>query len=294
MRIHHLNCATMCPYGGQLMGRPQPGFGPARVTCHCLLIETEQGLVLVDTGLGMADITDPRPRLSAFFLALMRPRLDAAETALSQVTRRGFKASDVRHIILTHLDFDHAGGLGDFHHATVHVLSDEVHAARMRDGTIARGRYRPLQWTPEPSWQTYSPDGEPWFGFRSVRDLVGLPPEILLIPLPGHTLGHTGVAVQGPSGWLLHAGDAYFYRGEMDPEHPTCPAGLRAYQTMMEVDREARLANQARLRELVRTHGDEVKVTCSHDAVEFDAWVARSVQELEPKIRLVHDSTQAP
>lgn len=294
MRIHHLNCATMCPYGGQLMGRPQPGLGPARMTCHCLMIETDQGLVLVDTGLGMADITDPRPRLSGFFLAMMRPRLDAGETALSQVTRRGFKASDVRHIVITHLDFDHAGGLGDFPHATVHVLGDEVHAARMREGTIARGRYRPLQWTPEPSWQTYSPDGERWFGFRSVRDLVGLPPEILLIPLPGHTLGHAGVAVQGPSGWMLHAGDAYFYRGEMDPDHPTCPAGLRAYQAMMEVDREARLANQARLRELVRTHGDEVKVLCSHDAVEFDAWVARSVQELEPKIRLVHDSTQAP
>lgn len=294
MRIHHLNCATFCPYGGQLMGRPQPGLGPARMTCHCLLIETEQGLVLVDTGLGTADVTDPRPRLSGFFVAMMRPRLDLAETALRQVMRRGFSPGDVRHIVVTHLDFDHVGGLGDFPQATVHVLGEEIAAARRRDGgKTGRGRYRPQQWTPEPSWQTYSPDGEPWFGFRSVRDLVGLPPEILMIPLPGHTYGHTGVAVRGADGWILHAGDAYFYRGEMDPDNPTCPAGLRAYQRMMEVDREARLANQQRLRDLVRVHGDEVKVLCSHDAVEFDAWVARSVREQqEPRIRLVHDSSQ--
>lgn len=292
MRIHHLNCATMCPYGGSLMGRPEPGLGPARLTCHCLLIEADQGLVLVDTGLGTADITDPRPRLSGFFLGVMRPRLDPAETALRQVTRRGFSPADVRHIVVTHLDFDHVGGLGDFPHATVHVLGEEVASARRRDSIIARGRYRPQQWTPEPSWQTYSPDGEPWFGFRSVRDLVGLPPEVLMIPLPGHTFGHCGVAVRAADRWILHAGDAYFYRGEMDPDDPTCPAGLRAYQAMMEVDRAARLANQARLRELVRLHSDEVEVLCSHDPVEFDAWVARSAREQEPRIRLVHDSTQ--
>src|SRR3546814_2886084 len=58
--------------------------------------------------------------------------------------------------------------------------------------------------------------GERWFGFEAVRDLDGLPPEILLVPLPGHTWGHSGVAVQEDGGgWLLHAGDAYFYRGEV-------------------------------------------------------------------------------
>jgi glyoxylase-like metal-dependent hydrolase (beta-lactamase superfamily II) len=36
-----------------------------------------------------------------------------------QVQRLGFDPRDVRHIVLTHLDFDHAGGLDDFPHATV-------------------------------------------------------------------------------------------------------------------------------------------------------------------------------
>ena len=37
----------------------------------------------------------------------------------------------------------------------------------------------------------------------------------------------------------------------------------------MEVDRAARLANQTRLRTLARAHGDEVRIFCAHDAVEF-------------------------
>ena len=40
---------------------------------HCLLIETEAGLVLVDTGLGTRDVADPRSRLSTFFLLLGQP-----------------------------------------------------------------------------------------------------------------------------------------------------------------------------------------------------------------------------
>src|SRR5438552_1900579 len=81
--------------------------------------------------------------------------------------------------------------------------------------------------------------------------LAGLPPELLLVPLSGHTRGHAAVAVREDSGrWLLHAGDAYFYRDETDPENPRCTPGLRVFQRMAEMDRAQRLANQQRLREL--------------------------------------------
>lgn len=288
MRIHHLNCATMCPPGGHLMGGPRPGLGPARLTCHCLLIETEQGLVLVDTGLGLHDVAAPVPRLSRVFVALMRPRLDPEETAVRQIERLGLSPRDVRHIVLTHLDFDHAGGLDDFPGATVHVLAAEVGAARDRHTLVERGRYRPPQWSAEVAWQTYeAAAGEPWFGFGCVRGLVGLPPEILLVPLPGHTRGHCGVAIRRPAGWLLHAGDAYFFRGEVDPIAPSCPVGLRLYQAVLADDRAARAANLRRLRALVRSHGDEVALTCSHDPVEFEAWVALSLRERRSHVRLV-------
>ena len=272
MRIHHLNCGTMCPYGGQLMGRPEPGLGPAPLACHCLLLETDRGLVLVDTGLGLRDCEAPVPRLSKFFMALLRPRLDPAETAVRQIQRLGFDPRDVRDIVLTHLDFDHAGGLCDFPEARVHLLGAELDGARKRSTPIDRRRYRPPQWPPQAHWQPYSAGGEPWFGFDAVRDLAGLPPEILLVPLVGHTLGHSGIAIDTGAGWLLHAGDAYFFRDEMDPDNPRCPAGLRMYQTMMQVDAKARHANQARLRQLARAHKGQVRIHCAHDPVEFAAW----------------------
>lgn len=56
----------------------------------------------------------------------------------------------------------------------------------------------------------------------------------------------------------------------MDVERPRCTPGLRFYQTMMEKDRGARLANQRRLRELKRAHGDQVSILCAHDVREFE------------------------
>lgn len=273
MRIHHLSCGTMCPWGGNLMFEPETDPKLRRLVCHCLLIETERhGLVLVDTGLGMGDMRRARQRLSKFFLLANRIQLNDEDTALHQLQARGFKASDVRHIVLTHLDFDHAGGIEDFPQATVHVLGLELNAARnARKGFVARNRYRPLQWNDGVHWQEHSVQGEAWMGFECVHDLAGLSPEILMVPLAGHTWGHCGIAIQRGDRWMLHAGDAYFYRGEMNLSHPHCPPGLRAYQRMMEVDRAARLNNQERLRNLIRRHGDSVEVFCAHDPAEFAA-----------------------
>jgi hypothetical protein len=62
----------------------------------------------------------------------------------------------------------------------------------------------------------------------------------------------------------------------MDPDGYHCPAGLRYYQLQMEVDRTLRLANQARLRALVKNHGGDVRVFSAHDPVEFEQYAARS------------------
>jgi glyoxylase-like metal-dependent hydrolase (beta-lactamase superfamily II) len=236
----------MCPLGGMLFDGVSRGL-TARLICHCLLLETESGLVLVDTGIGLRDCERP-DRLSLFFRLFNNIQLEPRYTALHAVKRLGFRAEDVRHIVLTHLDFDHAGGVEDFPEATVHVLDDEVVAASRRAGFIGTRRYRPQQWDEVVQWQRYPANGERWMGFEAVRGLAGLPPEILLVPLPGHTSGHAGIAVQQPDGWLLDAGDAYFYRGEVGSPRRRCTPGLRFYQTMMEVDRSARMQNQDRLR----------------------------------------------
>ena len=274
MRVHHLNCGCMCPVGGALFD----GFsrGPtARLICHCLLVETEQGLVLVDTGFGSRDVEQTYPRLSPFFVNLNRIQLEHRYTALEQVLELGFQPRDVRHIVLSHLDFDHAGGLEDFPEATVHLMSDEAHAARNRSGFIGRNRYRPEQWDGVKKWRHYVPKGEPWFGFEAVRQLDGLPPEILMVPLPGHTPGHAGIAVDTPEGWLFNAADTYFYRHEIGQPERHAPLAARAYQRMMAVDHDLHLHNQARVRELSLDEDAGVRIFCSHDAVEFAALAGR-------------------
>lgn len=274
MRIHHLNCGTCCPWGGRLFDGISRSLVHGHIVCHCLLIETDVGLVLVDTGMGHRQVE--RHRLSRFFRFLNQPQLLEAETALAHVQRLGFRAADVRHILVTHLDFDHAGGLEDFPNATVHLLAREKEVADQQRGGAFVGsrRYRPGQWDEVTKWALYPMGrGERWMGFDSVRDLEGLPPEILLVPLPGHTWGHSGVAIDTGNGWLFHAGDAYFYHGEVRGEERECPPGMRFYQRMMDVDRKARKTNQQRLRQLSLEREGEIDLFCAHDRTEFRRFV---------------------
>ncbi len=89
-----------------------------------------------------------------------------------------------------------------------------------------------------------------------------------MVPLRGHTRGHAGVAIDCGHGWLLHAGDAYFYHGEMD-QPPQCTSGLSLFQRVMAVDNAQRVLNQSRLRELIKSSGDDVRVFSAHDSCEL-------------------------
>jgi glyoxylase-like metal-dependent hydrolase (beta-lactamase superfamily II) len=243
----------------------------AHLVCHCLLVETNRGWVLVDTSFGTRDIQSPYSPLSPFFIHFNGIQFDKKYTAVDRIQQLGFSPRDVCHIVLTHLDFDHTGGLEDFPEATVHVMQAQMDGAQHARGFIGRGRYRAQQWDEVKNWKFYAPGGEAWFGFEAVRDLEGLPPEILMMPLAGHTRGHAGIAIDTPQGWLLHAGDAYFYRDEMDAK-ARCTPGLRFYQWMMEVDRTTRLFNQNRLWALSIDRANNVRLFCSHDAVELKAF----------------------
>lgn len=272
MRVHHLNCISTCPAGGALVDGKSGLSWRGRLACHCLLLEMRSALVLVDTGFGLNDVKNPWGRLSKLFLALVRPELREEMTAIRQIERLGFDPKDVRHIVLTHLDCDRAGGLDDFPGATVHLMADEQAAAFARRTRLDKMRYRPQQWSTAANWEIYdADDGDTWMGFDAVRELDGLTGEVALVPLKGHTLGHAGVAVRRDDRWLLQTGDAYVYAAEMSPTSPWCTPGLSLYQRMMEQDRPARLANQDRLRALKRDHGDDVTVFCSHDVSEFEA-----------------------
>jgi glyoxylase-like metal-dependent hydrolase (beta-lactamase superfamily II) len=266
--IHHLNCGTMCPRGARLFSGEGGLLAAARMVCHCLLIEGTEGLVLVDTGFGVDD-TRRRQQLGRPFNTLVRPRLQAAETATAQLEALGFAPGDVRHIVTTHLDLDHAGGLPDFPDAEVHLLGRELQAA-MHPGWRERPRYVAAHWAHGPRWVQHESGGEQWLGFESVRILPGSDAEILLVPLIGHTRGHTGVAIKRPEGWLLHCGDSFFHHGDIEtPRH--CPAGITLYSGLMAANDTARRQNRERLRELAAREAGEVELICSHDPMYLDA-----------------------
>ncbi|QWF81743.1 MBL fold metallo-hydrolase [Amycolatopsis sp. CA-230715] len=269
MRVHHLNLGTLRPLGGRLIDGQGGYLHRAELVCHALLIETGSGLVLVDTGFGHRAITRPRDWLGSGFIALTGARPRGEETALAQVKALGFAPEDVRDIVLTHLDLDHAGGLADFPEATVHVYEREHQALTRPRNRVERTRYRQIQFQHGPRWQTYGEHGENWFGFDAVRELKGLPPEILLVPLSGHTAGHTGVAVDTGDGWLLHAGDAYFFHGQLSPFDPHCTPGLATFQVLVQTISAERKENLRRLRALAAEHRDDIRIFSAHSPDEL-------------------------
>ncbi len=265
MRIHPLDCGSFVPPGARWLGVPHGAWGPARLACQCLLVELPDRLLLVDAGIGLLDVQDPLRRMGPRFIGLTRPELDPAHAAIRQVQALGFRPQDVTEILITHLDIDHAGGLADFPWARVHLAQAEHTAAVVRPDRVERQRYRPAQWAHGPHWVTHGPGGESWMSFEGVRPLGDLGPDVLRVPLPGHTRGHCGFALRTDSGWLLHAGDAILDRRELGFwRHP--PVALRAYQRALAMDVGARKRSRAALERCHLEHGHEVEIICTHEA----------------------------
>jgi len=112
----------------------------------------------------------------------------------------------VRHIVLTHMHFDHCGGLPDFPHATVHVHAREFSAFKGLPRRWTDLAYVRRHIAHKPRVVLYDDRGERWFDFNAIR--LPLEPEMWLIPLFGHTRGQCGVAINTNSGWLFHVADA--------------------------------------------------------------------------------------
>lgn len=240
-----LNCGTLHPPG-------------AVMVCRVLLLAGADGIALVDTGFGTADVADPG-RLGPI-RHLLRPALRREETALAQLAVRGIPATSVTDIVLTHGDLDHAGGITDFPGARVHLSAAELAAVRRRRGVLAAQRYRPAQWSGAPQLIGHGPGQGDWHGLPGAVDLSRWIPGVVMVPLAGHTAGHVGVAVRTDAGWLLHAGDALqsaaSLRAGMRPD-------VRLRRRLLAADPAALRATQGALARLLREH-PEVRVVASH------------------------------
>jgi glyoxylase-like metal-dependent hydrolase (beta-lactamase superfamily II) len=237
---------------------------------YCLLVETNEGLVLVDSGMGRNDYTNPSILMKVFIWVMGIPS-EMEETAFHQVQDLGYALSDVKHIVLTHLHLDHAGGMPDFPDASVHIYQTEYEAHKNPRALLERG-YDPSHWAHGPNWVVHGGEEEDWYGFDSLRIIHGLEPEIRLVPLPGHTRGHCGVAVATEKGWLLQCGDA------VSPQHPASDIhGLNPSMHKMKYLPEWFVLNflsphAMRIRQLLQEHGDEVKAISGHDSYSYERY----------------------
>lgn len=243
-------------------------LGTPELVCHVLLVETDNGLVLVDAGYGLADCDDPARRIGPI-RHLIRPVFDRAESAVRQIERLGFARDDVRHIVLTHFDIDHIGGISDFPDAAIHCTAAEALGAVHRPSRTERMRFRAVQWSHGATIVEHEPDGEAWRGFAAAKPLTDISPGVVLVSMPGHTRGHACVAVDAGNRWLLHCGDAFFHRGSVDGR-TRGPRALMTFEKVVAYDRKRLGDNHARLAELYRRNEPDLLMLCAHDPAQYE------------------------
>ncbi len=164
--------------------------------------------------------------------------------------------------------------------------AEEKDAALTRATLNQKERYRSLQFVHGPVWVPYESLGEPWKNVPAVRQLEGLPPEILALPMRGHSRGHAAIAVDTGHGWLVHGGDAYFHRSVIERGDTSgMPWALRGVERLIAFDYKRVRANHRMLAELAK-HPD-VMVFSSHDPAEYQrlrtASGGRAMSPQEPR-----------
>ena len=242
--IYHLNSGTLVPPFSALKG-----------VTHVILVKTNLGWVLIDSGFGIKDFVKPG-FVTRTFMRLMSIQRNPDQSIFNQVQSLGIHPKNVSHIIFTHLHLDHAGGLSDFPWVTAHVYQKEWLAAKKRQGLLGLG-YQQYQWKTHQHWQFYTKLNGDWFGFPSIT-LPGFHPTICLIPLLGHTAGHCMVAIQTETGWLLQSGSVVFpFNFEKSNILPKWLEKLFWGE------------HRSSIKQLLSEHGDQIDVVTGHD---FNLW----------------------
>jgi glyoxylase-like metal-dependent hydrolase (beta-lactamase superfamily II) len=162
-----------------------------RIPVPCYLIESGSERILIDTGL------HPQAGVDRYGPAAAAMQWEPLAEPLPE---------DPSMVVMTHLHFDHAGGLGGFDGVDVVVQRAEWEAAH-DPSLIERVMYTPMD------IQDIRPtlvDGE--------TDLLG-DGSVILCPTPGHTPGHQSVMVSlDDGGRVLVAADACYFPENLDSE----------------------------------------------------------------------------
>ncbi|WP_424940408.1 N-acyl homoserine lactonase family protein [Aliiroseovarius sp. S253] len=188
------------------------------------LIEHRDGLVLFDTGIDPAIMSDTRYIKQAVGRFLLPRIFQLHVTEKDRVDHvlaaRGVAASDIRTAIISHLHFDHVGGIAQIPQAKLLVSDREwsiLHEPNPEREWILREHIE----IPSANWQqiAFEPTDDPLFeGFDGIYDVAG-DGSMILLPTPGHTVGSISMLIR-QGGWdpILLVGDLTYEAGLLDQD----------------------------------------------------------------------------
>jgi glyoxylase-like metal-dependent hydrolase (beta-lactamase superfamily II) len=245
MKVYHLNCLNIeSPFG--------KGIG------HCILIESHGSLTLIDSGIGLIETQNPEKTLGKDLIEQSGFKLTESQTAVRQIEQLGLDPRNVDHIICSHLDPDHIGGLSDFPTAIIHLSKEEFDCFH-----FGNERYLPYQLANQQKMKLYSENDSEWYGLPARKLNVNF--EAYLIPLFGHTLGHCGVVFSVGDRWTFYVGDAYYLRAELiDENNP-----VDQLATIRSINNDMRIQTLKKLKIFINEHGNKFNYFGYHDPLEF-------------------------
>ena len=202
-------------YGGRLPQLWWIFFGRSWVPLplQCFLIDHRDGLVLFDTGIDPAIMSDRgyiKQAIGLFLLPrIFRFHLADADRIDHVLAGAGVAASDIRMAVISHLHFDHAGGIAQIPQADL-LVSDREWATLSEQHPEYEWILREHIEIPSAKWRqiTFEPTDDPLFeGFDGIHDVAG-DGSMILLPTPGHTRGFMSMLIR-QEGWrpILLVGD---------------------------------------------------------------------------------------
>jgi glyoxylase-like metal-dependent hydrolase (beta-lactamase superfamily II) len=203
------------------------------------------GPVLIDTGYTDRVTIGTRSLDLRLYAAGLRPRLVEEGQLQPFLRRQGLAREDVRTVILTHFHADHIAACRDLPNARFYASRSAYEQLR-QSSQLKRGLHGVfLDLLPSDFGERLTdfedlPQIEGPLGLGPCRDLSG-DGSVLIVPLPGHAIGHMGVAFTGLEPPLLYAVDTEWLRAALAPGR----SGIAA--RLVSDDREAGARSRARV-----------------------------------------------
>lgn len=167
------------------------------------LIRHDDGLVLFDTGMH-TDLTTASPTREIVELFFGLGDLSTDDMIGHRLTEHDVDPADIDIVILSHLHFDHSGGLAQLPNARVLVQADEW-AAGFSEELVAANSFSPTDY--DLGHDVVQVDGE--------HDVFG-DGLVTCIPTPGHTPGHQSLRVRLADREVVLCGDCAYFAVTLD------------------------------------------------------------------------------